>query len=254
MSRDQMDPAFAEGLRASLVDQVNASSPARAPRPAWWVGLGAFAGIGLLGGVGAAAAGLFSEPGSDVVTDVQETITATYTGTQLLEVGDAPIGATHIRIDLTCLSPGTVYWPDGGSMVCRTGDEGSSGAGSFPLSPGQASLEIRADDPGMSYEAKTTYENRTQTEWAVNDSGDTYGAANDNGEPDLISVITTDGRRGYVYSDELNEASGMTALDEASGPAEALAWQQARAGTVALIPAYESDGETAIGQFEAGHW
>ncbi len=53
---------------------------------------------------------------------------------------------------------------------------------------------------------------------------------------------------------ELNEASGRTASTEFTSPSDAQAWQEARQGTVALIPVYESDGETVIGEFEAGRW
>ncbi|WP_159616575.1 hypothetical protein [Arthrobacter zhaoguopingii] len=70
MNLDRMNDTFAQKLRSALVKQVNASSPARARRRRWWVGAGIFAGVGLVGGVGAATAGFFVEPGADIVTEV----------------------------------------------------------------------------------------------------------------------------------------------------------------------------------------
>jgi hypothetical protein len=249
MNREQMDETFAQGLRAVLVQRVNAASPARARRHRWWVGAGIFAGVGLIGGVGAAAAGFFTEPGADIVTEVAAPAEGIHTGTQTVNLGPAPEGATHISMELTCLSVGTLYAEDGASMGC--GPDGIDGWGGFTiaLEPGQHSTEIRTSTPEVRYRLRATYVNRTPTEWAVNENGDTYGAANDRGEPDLLSVIATNGEFGYSYTEELDEASGRTASEKFTSPAEALAWQEARLGKSFAVPVYEADGETVIGEF-----
>ncbi len=254
MNPDQMDPTFSQGLRTALIGQVNAASPTRARRHRWWIGAGVFAGVGLIGGVGATAAGFLVEPGAEVVVEYGNPVSGTYTGPQTIELGAAPASATAIKIELTCLSGGTIYLPDGASTTCPDIGTGAVSSTSLAFSPGQDSVEVGTSAADVSYQAHIIYTSRTPTDWAVNENGDTYGVTNARGEPELISVITTEGKLGYVYADELNEASGRTASTEFTSPAEALSWQEAREGTVAMIPVYESDGETVIGQFEAGRW
>lgn len=55
----------------------------------------------------------------------------------------------------------------------------------------------------------------------------------------------TNGLEGYVYRDELDEATGINM----SSPEEALKWQRQTAGTTVDLPVYESDGSTLIGEF-----
>ena len=90
------------------------------------------------------------------------------------------------------------------------------------------------------------------TEWAVNADGYTYGVINENGEPDLIAVMTTDNQPGYVWRTDLNDANGTTAAESFTSPEDALRWQEANAGVVRHIPVYESDGTTQIGAFQVG--
>jgi hypothetical protein len=248
MNLERMDDTFGQGLRSVLVKQVNEASPARVRRHRWWVGAGIFAGVGLIGGVGAAAAGFFTEPGADVVTQVAASAEGVHTGTQTIDLGPAPEGSTHISTELTCLSAGTLYWEDGASMGCGADDiESWPALYTMPLQPGQHSTEIRTSAPDVRYRLKATYVNQTPTEWAVNENGDTYGVENEQGAPDLMSVFATNGKVGYAYTEELNEANGSSV--EFTSPAEALAWQDARRGKSFSVPVYESDGETVIGEF-----
>ncbi|MHA7144980.1 hypothetical protein ACX80U_09720 [Arthrobacter sp. TmT3-37] len=254
MNLEQMDPTFSHGLRAALIEQVNAASPVRARRHRWWIGAGVFAGVGLIGGVGATAANFLVEPGADVVTEYGNPVSGIYTGSQTIELGAAPDSANSIMVELICLSGGTIYLQQGASTSCPDIGTGLTYRTTLTLRPEQDTLELRSSNPDVSYQAHITYASRTPTDWAVNENGDTYGATNARGEPDLVSVVTTTGKLGYVYADELKEASGRTAAAQFSSPAEALAWQEAREGTVALIPMYESDGETVVGEFDAGRW
>ncbi|TDK24098.1 peptidase M56 family protein [Arthrobacter crusticola] len=248
MNLERMDDTFGKGLRSVLVSQVNEASPARRRRHRWWVGTGIFAGVGLIGGVGAAAAGFFTEPGADIVTQVAAASEGVHTGTQTIDLGPAPEGATHISTELTCLSAGTLYWEDGASMGCGADHiESWPALYTMPLKPGQHSTEIRTSAPEVRFRLKATYVNQTPTKWAVNENGDTYGVENEQGAPDLMSVFATKGKVGYAYTEELNKANGTSA--EFTSPAEALAWQDARRGKSFSVPVYESDGETVIGEF-----
>lgn len=247
MNLDQMDNTFSQGLRAALVNQVNASSASRARRHRWWIGAGAFAGVGLIGGVGAATAGFFTEPGADIVTSLGAPVAGVYTGTQTIDLGARPEGTTHVVVHLTCLSAGTLYWEDGANMTCMADDEGTQAYMPLPLKAGQTSTEVKTSEPGVRYEVKANYENRTPTEWAINDNGDTYGMPNDEGEPDLIKVFATNGKLGYAYSKDLQGP-------EINTPEEALEFMESVKGTTLMVPVYESDGETVIGEFQAGSW
>ena len=55
-----------------------------------------------------------------------------------------------------------------------------------------------------------------------------------------------------MYRAALDAANGTTAAEGFKTPEEALAWQEANAGKVHLIPVYESNGETQIGEFQIG--
>lgn len=79
----------------------------------------------------------------------------------------------------------------------------------------------------------------------------TVSPAETKGEPDLISVIATNGALGHVYRTELEDANGTTAAQEFTTPEDALAWQEARRHPT-HSPVYESDGTTQIGEFRVG--
>jgi hypothetical protein len=77
----------------------------------------------------------------------------------------------------------------------------------------------------------------------VNASGQTYGAANQNGIPDLVAAQATNGRSGYVYAYQLYPPAPKTikqALAQNSAPPT-------------KMTVYESDGKTAIGEFISGN-
>ena len=83
-----------------------------------------------------------------------------------------------------------------------------------------------------------------------NASGLTYGSAElattpDN-EPDLILVVATNGKQGYVKQSQLEPAT-------AANPAAAVAAQKAHTAAghaPKIIPVYAEDGTTVIGEFE----
>jgi hypothetical protein len=97
----------------------------------------------------------------------------------------------------------------------------------------------------MRWQISVGYVPDASTGWAVNANGNTYGVANENGSPDLTAVVATNGRTGYVYTNDLNGPLPTS-------PAEALAQQEANEGKTRVFPVYKSDGETKVGEFEVG--
>jgi len=82
--------------------------------------------------------------------------------------------------------------------------------------------------------------------YEVNENGQTFGDFNQAEElgyfADLMLAEGEDGVVGYVY---YNEFIG----DQPKNPEEALKWQEENIGKDQIIPLYESDGITVIGQF-----
>ncbi len=91
-----------------------------------------------------------------------------------------------------------------------------------------------------------------QTIYPVNADGLSYGSAmlasTPSQEPDLILAVGTNGKTGYVKYEDLYK-------DEPKTPEEAIEKQEQmlRAGnTEKMIPLYEKDGKTVIGEFRIG--
>lgn len=123
MKELRADDKFSNAVRAELVARVQKTSAARTRKRArLWLGAGVLAGTGLLGGIGAAAAGLFVLPGGQQVTPLASPVAGTYTGTATVDLGAAPDGTTGITMELTCLSPGRFEFDDGASSSCSTTD------------------------------------------------------------------------------------------------------------------------------------
>lgn len=85
--------------------------------------------------------------------------------------------------------------------------------------------------------------------WPKNAHGQTYGVQGNSGRaPDLVLVEATNGRTGYAYSRELEQAEGL----EFTSPEKALQWQKDNQGKIFHVKVYMSDGTTVIGQFDVG--
>lgn len=96
----------------------------------------------------------------DVATAVADPVSGTYTGTQTIELGAPPEDATHVRVDIKCLTTGTlVLEGEEEEATCELGDGASAIVFSGPLSPGQDSFTVTANDPEINYEAKAVYTN-----------------------------------------------------------------------------------------------
>nr|WP_216863708.1 peptidase M56 family protein [Arthrobacter sp. 68b]AKG47363.1 hypothetical protein [Arthrobacter sp. 68b] len=253
MNQLHVDDTFSQALRAELVAQVERTSPVRRKkRTRVWLGAGILAGAGILGGVGATAAGLFVVPGSPQVSPLSTPVTeTTYQGSATVELGDPPAGTTGIQMDFTCLTPGYFQYQDGSGGRCSAEDVGTPGAWSgylVQLAPGQHSVTFRTE-PENKWKLTAKYVNVEITDWATNTDGDTYGAENENGTPDMVAVIASNGTPGYVYRTELEEANGTAASRTFKSPEEALAWQEARQGKSFSVPVYDATGKTVVGEF-----
>jgi hypothetical protein len=242
-----MDETFAAALRELLVERVQ-TSPVPGSR-SWWLrrwDIRAGVVVAVLAGGGgiAAAAGVFSSgpPGSEVVTPLTAAVSFTGDGTQTVALGAPPAGANAIAYTFSCLTAGTFTFSDGSRLTCGQAD--TSGrtppTNILPLAPGQDSTTITAG-AGERWHLTASYATATTSPWLVNASGQTYGTQNQNGTPDLVAVIATNGREGYAYANELDGPYPTT-------PSQAIAENnQAEALTV-----YESDGKTQIGEFIVG--
>lgn len=251
MNQQGTDETFSMALRQVLVAQVGASALARKRnRRRLWLGAGVFAGAGLLGGIGAAAAGILTLPGGDAVTPLAAPVLGTYTGTTTVDLGPIPDGVTNVTVELTCLSPGRFAFEDGASVVCSDSDIGTRSAVSgysIPISAGQHTSTITADPSGR-WGLKATYVQQSTTEWGTNDRGESYGVQNAGGTPDLVAVVASNGREGYARSADLDMAGGQ----DFKSPEEAIAWQEEHKGKSVSVPVYESDGTTRVGEFIIG--
>jgi hypothetical protein len=252
MNQLHVDSVFSDALRAELITRVEKAAPARArKRTRIWAGTAVFAGIGILGGVGATAAGLFVIPGSTQVTPLASPVTETHTGTATVQLGPPPEGTTGIEMQLNCLTPGRFEFGDGAGSICGPDDIGTPRdwtGYTIPLTPGEESTTITTS-PDASWKITAQYVNTETTQWATNADGDTYGALNENGSPDMVAVIATNGTSGYVYRTELEDANGTAAIKTFKSPAEALAWQEARLGKDFSIPVYDVTGKKVVGEF-----
>lgn len=85
--------------------------------------------------------------------------------------------------------------------------------------------------------------------YSVNENGMTFGSAADapsiDLEPDLVRVVATNGREGYVLSSELAEVSGLNM----ASPAEAIERQENASRTIPTLGVFAVDGQTVIGEF-----
>ena len=190
------------------------------------------------------AAAVAGPPGADKVVELSDPHTHDGTGTETVALGAPPTGATAVQTSLTCLSPGRIRWPGGASMTCTTAEVPSTSQLAVDLPDAGDELVVRAG-AGTSWQIETTYVRVEATDWGVNANGDTYGVANDRGTPELVAVVATNGQEAYVYADDLDSGSNT----DATSPAEALEQQEARGDQTVTIPAYESDGETVVGEF-----
>lgn len=189
-------------------------------------------------------------PGADRVTPLSDPRVHEGEGTQTVDLGVVPGRATAIASSLVCRTPGRIKRPDGSAMICGASDVGEERPpGLLDIgSLSRPSEYVVTAKPGVEWTLITYFVRTETTAWGVNPKGETFGVENDSGEPDLIAVMATNGKRGYLYADELDSATG----GDVSNPKEAKEWMEGWPHEPVVLNVYESDGETVVGQFVTG--
>lgn len=242
MTKLDFDPARSAGIRSLLI--TTATTQPRQKHRRIWLGISLVAGLSVLG-VGGAVAANYVLPGEDQVTQLDSPRTVTGSGTQTLQLGHVPAATDALETTLTCLDAGTLTWPDGSSMTCRTSDIGSTGTGHLAWTANQGSFRLTATEH-MRWKLEYTFSHRHPTALQTNATGQSYGTDTSKKHPDLIAAEATNGRQGYISAADDAAAS----CGNVKTPAEAIKCNQDHAGKTETIPVYESDGVTQIGVFE----
>jgi len=285
-------PERSEVIRANLIDQVSRDLRPRRRRALWTVGFvllgtlvgagasaGAFAATGLLDTTparptgepqptypDAVAAPPGVTPGAPIVSLLGDSVVQPIEAATEVSLEDRPVAATHARVTITALSPGSLSWgtdpggnnPSGGwsaQDLART--SGADATYDLPLDGTVHALYLNPS--AFTGIATIQYVAYVPTLLGVNANGQTYGASGSlQGEPDLVWVEGTapDGSvvNGYVFSTQL----GGTSPDHEglpSSPEEALRWQAETAEKYPngwTVPVYAADGTTQIGVFTIG--
>jgi hypothetical protein len=182
------------------------------------------------------------------VTPLASPVSTTYTGTATVELGNPPEGTTGIQMEFWCLTPGWFEFPDGAARSCSDEDAASERLGwsgdTIGLAPGQDSVTIKTD-PHARWRLTAKYVKQERTPLGVNAKGETYGVESpENGTPDLIAVVATNGQSGYAYARDLKGGPMPTSPEDA-------AKNFSTPRPPREIPVFESDGETRVGVFMA---
>jgi hypothetical protein len=173
-----------------------------------------------------------------------------------------PTRATHVRVSVTCTSPGITAW--GFDSAGNNPSLGCSAADVSSIPPPNAWIDFDLAHGSVLYlqpEGESTsivslqYLSVVETTWGVNANGETYGVTKPGvGDPDLIGVlgIDDDGARieGYVRTSDLMVQCPGALLP--STPEQATEQQERcqRAYPDGFdLPVYESDGVTRVGTF-----
>lgn len=172
-------------------------------------------------------------------------------GSAKLPLPEPPPEATHVSVQITCFSAGELSFGtdprNNPGIACDQGDESPSTWYDFPVD-GQDTLYVTSATD-VQWRVAAVYVARATTDWSVNAKGETFGIENETGTPDLIAALTSDGKQGYVYADELAAIDGTGAAREFASSEDALRWQEEQKGKTLSVPVYLSDGETVIGEF-----
>ncbi|WP_348787410.1 hypothetical protein [Leifsonia sp. NPDC080035] len=247
-----MSDEFADAFRDRVTEHIR-SGPAPLAHRRVLIGAGVALGLVVGGAAAATATGLLATPGAQVTTPLQESRTVTSTGSGSVELGAMPKDATGATLSFRCLSLGTFVFDDGAGVTCTRTDDFRRPTtyflGRSAIHGGRVTVTT---SEGAGWTLTAAYASSETTAWGVNDSGQSYGAINDRGAPDLVAVTATNGRDGFVRRTDLEDADGTTAARSFTSPADALRWQEQNRGVVHRIPVFEADGTTRVGEFAIG--
>lgn len=284
-------PERSDAIRASLINHV-AENPPRRPRTLWAAGfvlVGALAGAGVSAGAFAATTRVAAPPaqpsgqptpaypdavaappgvlpGAPIISLLGEPISRNVETATQVSLTDRPAAATHARVTITALAPGSLNWgtdPGGNNPTASwdshdiAADPGSVTWSDVPLDDSVDTLYLTPD--AFRGIVTVQYVTHVPTTLGVNAHGQTYGVMGSlQGEPDLVSVTgaAPDGSpvEGYAFADELN-ATDPDHVGLPTSPEEALRWQRETAEKYPngwTIPVYASDGTTLLGVFRVG--
>jgi len=244
----EFDPVFSAALRVELERRVTGGLPHRWRGPRTLLAAVILMGIAGAGAATAAVAGYLVLPGAPSVSKLGASIMQEGRGSASIDLGAPPRGATNIAIEFACLGSGQFVLGDGSAISCGVTDIGSITSATLPLATSQHTTTVTTDD-SAAWRISAAYVNSETTPWAVNTHGQTYGAANSHGSPDLIAVQTTTGKDGYALATDLEAADGTTAVKSFKSPQDALDWQRKMAGKTIVVAVYLSDGTTRVGDF-----
>ncbi len=278
----EFSPTRSDAMRAQLEEVVTVTSIQSNRRAPGWVPGAALLVAGLVTGGTVSAAAVTSLqptsqpaprsgpveappgvlPGVPIISLLGETLSYEITGETALDLPAPPDGTTHLRATVTCLTAGPVSWgtdPEGNnpSLYC-SGDDVLAGTGTaemdFPLGAESQDLFAQTGPDGRAL-LVVQYVNYVPTALGRNASGETYGAAWEGLEPDLVAVmgVAPDGSSilGYARATDLN-AFGPDWPGQPTSPEEALEWQREREERYPdgwEIPVYAPDGRTVLGTF-----
>lgn len=278
---DSFSPARSDAIRDGLIERVESSARTRPGRTSpGWISAASLLVVGLVvGGTASAVAvtSVYSSQGKDTDTAAavpappgvipgQPIISLLGTPTSIPSSGSAtitlpaiPSGATHVRVTVTCLSPGkTSFGFDQGgnnpSLQCSAADlESQTNVAWQDLAlPSSTNFYLSAADD-VDTLIGFQYLNHVPTAWGVNARGETFGTVGDGVDPDLIAAVGVDASgnpvEGYARSADL-DAFGPDWPDMPANPEEALEWQRERDAKYPDgwdIPIYASDGVTSLG-------
>jgi hypothetical protein len=236
-----MTESVAAALRAELVEHVSTTATGKRFRWRRRYPLFALIAAAVAGGGIALATQLGNhQPGSDQITNLSAPIVVKAEGSKTIDLGKPPAGANRVDYQFRCLSAGTFVFPDGASETCTAGENSAMTYRLF-LAPGEHTVRVSVTPARARWQLRIGYVHVVETAWGINAKGQTYGVQNSRGMPDLIAVIATNGQIGYSYS--LQVIGPLP-----TSPAQAANWHP----LPRLIPVYQADGVTIIGQYRAG--
>lgn len=231
-----------ERILADRTSLAAAGSGWRVVRRRWAVVTTSVVGAVALGGV-VAVAGLL--PAGQVASPpLAPPLIVNGVGPAMVPVPDAPQGAKYLRLELACFDGSRCNTAGGGveggdgTKVQRdalpvTDDVDSTNPQSLdPLNPGNGvKIDVEA---GTHWRLYAVYTDGLNPDPAPMDDGRTLGIPSNTVLPDLIPAVGTNGEPGWVEYDLLTYGADLELTADGV--------QQA------LIPLYDTDGTTVIGE------
>lgn len=236
-----LDPVFAAALRRDLVALPTSRSP-RHHRRMLAVGAGVLASLALGGAV--AVAGL-RPPGEVASPALAPPVIVNGVGPARVVLPDAPSNAVYVRIELTCFDGARCHTPGGGvdgpvdgrpkvqrdALPLTNAPDPTNPQVLAPLTPASG-LTIDVT-PGTHWRLYAVYTDGLNPQPAPVVDGKLLGIPSNYFTPDLVPVVATNGRAGWVDYHRLT--------DEAHPQLTADGTHQAD------IPVFDVDGTTQIG-------